>query len=194
MARRDNREYWALFKKRWCHEPLCDSRRCPGKARLGVIARALQSTTIPLLERAGLRDGAACLDVGCGGGDVTLEMARLAGLRGRAVGIDMDEVKLALARDEAAVRGIENVAFHAFDVRAWDPEVEYDIVYARFLLTHLPDPAAALHRMVKSTRPGGVVVVEDIDYSGAFSYPRCPALERHVTLYRRPSGVEAATR
>ena len=99
-----------------------------GKVRLGVIGRALQATTIPLLERAGLRDGASCLDVGCGGGDVTLEMARLAGPRGRAVGIDLDEVKLALARDEAVARGIDNVSFHAFDVRGWDPDLEYDVV------------------------------------------------------------------
>ena len=65
-----------------------------GRARLGVIARTLRSSTLALLKRAGLVKGMMCLDLGCGGGDVTLEMARLAGPHGRALGIDVDEVKL----------------------------------------------------------------------------------------------------
>jgi ubiquinone/menaquinone biosynthesis C-methylase UbiE len=49
--------------------------------------------------------------VGCGGGDVALELARLVGPEGEVVGIDLDEVKLALARDEARATGVENVEY-----------------------------------------------------------------------------------
>ena len=115
-------------------------------------------------------------------------MARLAGPRGRAVGIDVDDVKLRLAREEAIEQRIENVEFGACDVRAWEADAVYDVVYSRFLLTHLSDPAAVLGRMVQSTKGGGTVVVEDIDCSGIFSYPRCPALERHIALYRQVVG------
>jgi hypothetical protein len=61
-------------------------------------------------------------------------------------------------------------------------------VYSRFLLTHLSNPAAVLGRMVQGTKAGGTVVVEDIDYSGIFSYPRSPALERCIALYRQVVG------
>ena len=60
---------------------------------------------------------------------------------------------------------------------------EYDVVYARFLLTHLADPAATLARMVAATRPGGIVVVEDLDHSAVYSYPALPALADYVELY-----------
>jgi 2-polyprenyl-3-methyl-5-hydroxy-6-metoxy-1,4-benzoquinol methylase len=47
-----------------------------GKARLRIISHALWPATLNLLKSAGIKTGMACLDVGCGGGDVTLEMAR----------------------------------------------------------------------------------------------------------------------
>jgi SAM-dependent methyltransferase len=156
----------------------------PGKARLGVIGRAHASTTLPLLQRAGVREGLTCLDVGCGGGDVTFEMARVVGPGGRVVGVDLDDEKLALARQEAQERGIANVEFKALDVRTWEPDARPDMTYARFVLTHLPAPLTALQRIVQSTKAGGAVVVEDIDYAGNFSYPPCAALAQHVAIYR----------
>lgn len=65
-----------------------------GKARLRVIAAALRPSTLGLLARAGLAPGMTCLDLGCGGGEVTLELARLVGPHGTAIGIDMDDAKL----------------------------------------------------------------------------------------------------
>ena len=69
----------------------------PGKQRMEVVARAYLPTTLPLLQRAGIREGMNCLDLGCGAGDVTFEIARLAGPKGRVTGLDMDSVKLELA-------------------------------------------------------------------------------------------------
>ena len=45
----------------------------PGKQRMEVVARAYWPTTLPLLQRAGIREGMHCLDLGCGAGDVTQE-------------------------------------------------------------------------------------------------------------------------
>jgi 2-polyprenyl-3-methyl-5-hydroxy-6-metoxy-1,4-benzoquinol methylase len=69
-----------------------------GKDRLRIISQALWPSTSNLLNSAGVQTGMACLDVGCGGGDVTLEMARLVGLSGTATGIDIDSVKMQLAQ------------------------------------------------------------------------------------------------
>ena len=73
-----------------------------GYERLQLLARVRRADTAELLRLAGLRPGLRCLDLGCGGGEVTFELARLAGPSGSVVGIDLDEVELALARKAAA--------------------------------------------------------------------------------------------
>ena len=154
-----------------------------GRARLRIIAQVLWPTTERLLVTAGIAPGMKCLDVGCGGGDVSFAMARLVGSSGSVAGIDLDETKLQLARDEAAREGLRNVDFRNSNVEILADESAYDLVYSRFLLSHLRDPAAALRRMVRAAKPGGAIVVEDIDHSGVFGHPRSSAIERYVRLY-----------
>src|SRR5919107_3668172 len=72
-----------------------------GADRLRLLNRVKWPTTEPLLEAAGLRAGMSCLDVGCGGGDVTLRMAALVGAEGHVVGVDRDQSILQLAQQEA---------------------------------------------------------------------------------------------
>src|SRR5262249_1981741 len=134
-----------------------------GKKRLEMLARVLGPTTARLWERAGLRRGMTVLDLACGGGDVTLELARRVGPEGHAVGVDMDPAKLELARQAATQHGLGRVQFRQLDVCRWDESERYDFVYCRFLLTHLSDPADVLRRMRRAVRPGGVAAVEDID-------------------------------
>jgi ubiquinone/menaquinone biosynthesis C-methylase UbiE len=75
--------------------------------RLARQARVMAGATIAFLARTGLRPGWACLDVGCGGGQLTVELARVVGPEGRVVGLDMDATALDIARraaDRAGVR------------------------------------------------------------------------------------------
>jgi len=154
-----------------------------GRERLRILSRVMWPSTLNLLQRAGFGSGMACLDIGCGGGDVSRELARLVGPGGRVVGIDIDEVKIAIAREEAAALGLFNLEFRACNLCEGDPQPEFDLVYARFLLTHLPDPSAILAKIRQALRPGGTLIVADIDFRGYFSYPESPALARYVALY-----------
>jgi SAM-dependent methyltransferase len=61
----------------------------------------------------------------------------------------------------------------------------FDLVYSRCLLSHLSDPLGALRAIVGLARPGGCVVVEDIDCGGVFAHPDAPALMRHLDLYQK---------
>lgn len=153
-----------------------------GRERLRVMARVLRPATLALLDRVGIHPGMACLDIGCGGGDVSLDLARLVGDDGRVVGIDRDQVKIELAREEAA-NAFTNVEFRVADILDHDFAGEFDLVYVRFVLTHLPDPSAALRRIRDVLRPGGILVVVDIDFRGCFSYPENTAFHRYVDLY-----------
>jgi ubiquinone/menaquinone biosynthesis C-methylase UbiE len=70
-----------------------------GKERLDVLARVLLATTTQLLDRVGPIRGMKCLDIGCGGGHVTILMARTVGPEGRVIGTDTDAKILALAKE-----------------------------------------------------------------------------------------------
>lgn len=163
-----------------------------GRERLRLLSEVMGPATRALLAEVGIAPGASCLDVGCGGGDVTLDLARLAGSAGRVRGIDLDETQLEIARREAAEQGVANVVFEVRDVTAWEPDDPFDVVYVRFLLTHLADPAALLATLHRHVRPGGVVIVEDIDFRGHFAEPPCPALDRFVELYTRSVAARRA--
>lgn len=148
-----------------------------------MLARVMWPTTSALLTRVGVDRAARCLDVGCDGGDVTLQLARRAD-RGFVVGVDLDDTKLELARKEAAEAGVGNVEFRTEDVMAPPGDGEqFDVVYVRFLLTHLPDPAGALANMAARLAPGGVLVAEDIDFTGHFCEPYSAAFVRYLDVY-----------
>ncbi|MDB5391509.1 MAG: hypothetical protein JWM11_7155 [Planctomycetaceae bacterium] len=154
-----------------------------GRERLRLLARVMRPTTMSLFERIGLRSGMSCLDMGCGGGDVAFELARLVGVNGRVLGFDIDEPKLEIARSEAETYGLRNITFQQSEVMDCELKPEFDVVYARFLLTHLQDPAGALARIHQAVAPGGILVVEDIDFTGHFCSPSSTAFSRYVELY-----------
>src|SRR5262245_56237122 len=124
-----------------------------GKKRLEVLARVMWPTTARALAEAGLAPGMNCLDLGCGGGDVTLQLATAVGPAGHATGVDMDETKLHFARQNAARSGLANVQFRKLIVQDWFEESQYDFIYTRFLLTHLADPQRTLRQMLRAIRP-----------------------------------------
>jgi SAM-dependent methyltransferase len=156
-----------------------------GRERLRLLADVMGPSTRALLDDVGIRAGSRCLDVGCGAGDVTFELARDAGPAGRVVGVDLDPTQLAGARREAARQGLSNITFAERDVVEWEPEESFDVVYARFLLTHLANPGGLLTALRRRIVPGGVIIIEDIDFRGHFAEPDCPALRRYVEFYTR---------
>lgn len=154
-----------------------------GRERLRILARVMSPTTLDFLRSVPLAQDAQCLDVGCGGGDVSVALSRMVP-QGHVTGIDFDGSKIVLAQQEAKTLGIENVHFRAEDVTA-DPQTDdrYDLIYVRFVLTHLVDPGAALVRFYNQLKPGGMIAVEDIDFGGHVCYPPSAAFDRYVELY-----------
>jgi len=156
-----------------------------GKERLKLLAAVMLPTTSRLLGDVGLRTGMNCLDVACGGGDVTLYLARQVGPHGKVIGTDADAEIIALARQDAAAGKVDNVEFRVADAQECAGAGQQDLVYARFILTHLSAPARCVDAMVEASRRGGIVVVEDIDFSGSFCHPHCAAYQRYTDLYRQ---------
>ena len=160
-----------------------------GRQRLGLLSHILEASTHEVLARAGPLEGMRVIDLGCGGGDVTLELARRVGPAGHVWGYDLDATVLELAREEARAAGHENVTFTEVDISGAWPRRNVSLIYARFILAHLTDAAAVVARAWKALEPGGTIVVEDIDMEGRFWDPPGAALTRMTELY-----MEAARR
>jgi ubiquinone/menaquinone biosynthesis C-methylase UbiE len=131
-----------------------------------------------------LHAGQSVLDVGCGPGTITLDLARRVA-PGRVVGIDISESVLEQARTSAEEAGIENVVFHQADISTAELEFGgFDVVHAHQVLLHLTDPVGALQTMLDLARSGGVVAARDGDYAGALWWPPDPHLQRWREVYR----------
>jgi len=162
-----------------------------GAERLSVLSRVMQAGTLAVLARAGLGPGMRVLDLGCGSGDATVEIARLVGSTGYVVGIDMDDRALSHARSLSEACGVE-VRWRRGLVENLDEDRSYDIVYSRFLMSHLPDPVDALRRMRRAVRPAGWIVVEDIDINAHVYWPANRAFDRYIELYEKTGRARGA--
>jgi SAM-dependent methyltransferase len=151
-----------------------------GMRRLDLVARTMEPTTRALLADVNVPTGGSCVDLGSGGGHVSRHLAELVGSSGSVLALDFDEVKLRAAKAESDQRNIE---FRVADVAEWTDAPVWDLAYGRFILSHLPDRKRVVQRWTAALHPGGALVLEDIDYSGAFCFPHNNAFERYCVWY-----------
>ena len=155
--------------------------------------RTAENSAAHLLPR--LASGQRLLDVGCGPGTITLDLARLVA-PGEVVGVDASAAVIDEAKAAAASAGSgAAVRFEVGDVFALAFEDDaFDVVHAHQVLQHLADPVGALRELRRVLRPGGTLAVRDSDY-GAFTWsPPSPALDRWLALYHdvtRRNGADA---
>jgi SAM-dependent methyltransferase len=159
--------------------------------RLRAQARAWEPATGRLLDQVGLAAGASCLDAGCGPGEVMRLMAQRAGPQGRVLGADVDAPLGAAALAALHAAGHRQCRFAAHDLTAGEPVPggPFDVVYARLLLFHLPQPAAVLTRLWDAVAPGGHLVVQDYDLRSASVLPD---LDSAAEMLRVIAGAFAA--
>ena len=147
----------------------------------GVNAEAIQAWDGPLFDRfvqfreivvAGLapfgeaamrlvppEPGARVLDIGCGFGDSTQQLAALVGETGEAVGVDAAPRFIEAARAEAAEAGVTNARFLVADVQTDPFEDTFDMAFARFGTMFFLSPVAALRNVRSSLVPGAKLVM-----------------------------------
>jgi SAM-dependent methyltransferase len=95
------------------------------------------------------------LDIGCGLGDSTVQLARLVGPAGHAHGVDVAERMITGAREDTERAGVENVSFEAVDVQTAHFAETYDYAFGRFGTMFFANPVAALRNVRRALRPGG---------------------------------------
>jgi SAM-dependent methyltransferase len=101
--------------------------------------------------------GDRVLDLGCGFGDTTRRIAGLVGEGGAAVGVDVSEPFIELARREAEEEGAANVDFRVLDIQTGELGGPYDYAFSRMGIMFFANPVAALRNVRSALRPGGAL-------------------------------------
>lgn len=136
-----------------------------------------------------LKPSLKILDVGCGPGTITVDLAsRLP--QGFVYAIDPSAEVIKTARQYAKDKGITNVRFEVGNIFNWQSldgieEAGFDVVHAHQVLQHLQDPLGCMKEMVRLTKKGGIVAVRDSDYGAMNWYPEHPGMQKWKDLYTK---------
>lgn len=150
--------------------------------RLGFQHQLWAEPTVRLWERAGFAPGQSLLDLGCGPGFATADLAQLVGAKGSVLGVDVSSRFLAHCQTLADARGLANVRTDVQDAMALSlPSNSLHGAFARWVLCFTPNPRAVVQSVVDALRPGGTFAVFDyIRYDAFTMAPRSKVMERVV--------------
>lgn len=132
--------------------------------------REVEQILLPLKQRTyelmQIQNGARVLDVGCGPASDTIALADRVGRDGFVIGIDSDKATIAEAERKAIAAGVGDRVRHRFVSTLQMPfrADEFDAVRCERTFQYLTDPEGALGEIVRVTRPGGTVVIADVDW------------------------------
>jgi len=151
-------------------------------ARLGLQHRVWRSRTLAAWQTAELAAGQTVLDVGCGPGFASLDLAELVGANGRVLAMDKSERFLACLEATCHERGIDNIIVCRADFDAGEfPDARADRAWCRWVLSFVKDPRTVLACVAESLLPGGVIVLHEyFDYATWRTVPPCPEVEEFV--------------
>src|SRR5215470_4563365 len=131
--------------------------------RLALQNEFYRDTTEIVLRRAGLVPGMRVLDIGCGGGDVSLLAADLVGPSGFVLGIDRSTEAVTAARRRVDARGIRHVQSAVSALEAFSTDVPFAALIGRLVLRYLSDPAATLRALIRNLHSGGIVAFQEME-------------------------------
>ena len=147
--------------------------------RLRRQTTELHPLAAELLDRVGAAEGQSAIDVGCGPRGILELLAERVGPRGRLVGLEVDPVHVAMARELVAEQGLTNVEVIQADARHTGlPPASFDVAHARTVLVNVPDPEAVLAEMTRLVRRGGWVASLEPDVAVHLYHPANPAWDR----------------
>lgn len=158
--------------------------RAPNEVeRLSFWGRVWEPAAEALLDAIGVHTGWRCCDLGCGPYGMLGALSRRVGPTGRVVGVDINAAQVAAAQRFAEENGLTNIEVVPGDAyQTGLPDEAFDLVHVRFIFAPLGRDDALLHEMLRLTRPGGVLLIEESDEAGYQAYPPRPAWDRLKAL------------
>lgn len=110
------------------------------------------------MARAAIASGERVLDVGCGCGQTSIQLAERVGDAGSVLGLDISAVMLARARERAEAAGLRNLEFRNADAQTEPFAGEFDLLFSRFGVMFFASPDAAFSNLLTALRPGGRLI------------------------------------
>ena len=150
--------------------------------RLGFQHRVWAECTFALWERAGFGPGQTIVDLGCGPGFASIDLANLVGAGGRVIALDESKRFITFLKSEQESTGLGNIETRVGDVQSLDlPAESIDGAYARWVLCFVPKPESVVAAVANALKPNGTFAVMDYFNYPAFTFaPRSAALDRVV--------------
>lgn len=153
--------------------------------RQKLLAGIMGPVTDRLLESLPVPPGFRCLDLGCGIGETTRQLAEKLNKVAELIGVDQDPDLIEVARSVPSAADVK-MTFRQGDAAHLEFEdATFDFVFARYLLHHLDHPQAVLAEMLRVCRSGGIVAVQEPDCAKQYCYPQSWAYERIPEIYGR---------
>jgi ubiquinone/menaquinone biosynthesis C-methylase UbiE len=163
-----------LYDVTWRHE----------QARLQALEDLFDPASRYFIERLGIAQGWQCLEVGFGAGSMAVWFSDRVGPSGRVLATDLDP-RLLPSTGRPNLRIVQHDLMS--DALAPEDTAAFDLVHTRAVLAHIPDHAAALRRLLQAVRPGGWLVVEDMDATG-------PVMAAAAERYTSPLAAQGVYR
>ena len=153
--------------------------------RQRLLQKIMEPVTDKVLEQLQLPAGIRCLDLGCGMGETTRQLAAKLEKSSQVVGVDQDPELVKTASSMTPADGC-SITFEQGDATSLDFENEtFHFVFARYLLHHLDEPKKVLAEMFRVCKPGGMVAVQEPDCAKQYCYPGSWAYEKIPDIYGR---------
>jgi len=141
--------------------------------RLETQAEEFSTSTEESLSKLEIKPGMKAVDIGCGTGSVSFRISPMVGAQGLVVGVDSNQYAINYCTEAARNHQILNAKFILADASNLDFESQtFDIAYSRFLFQHVKEAKEPLREMIRVTKPGGSVMVEDCDLFTWLVYPK----------------------
>lgn len=152
--------------------------------RLTLQHQLYAKSSINLLKEAGISKGGTGLEIGCGSGEMTLELAELIGVEGALLAIDLSQDQLDHVQN--LTNKHKNIRFKQWDVNYLsDLNEQFDFIYCRMVLHYLKDAYSAILQMKNCLRPGGILICEEPSiFDSTFCSPPSKAYEQFTQWIR----------
>lgn len=152
--------------------------------RLGIQHRIWSDAAVQAWKRAAILPGDRVLDLGCGPGHATFDLAQMVGDRGAVVGADVSQRFISNLNEQAKLRHLPQVSGVIVDAENLQKTLSsqsFDAAYTRWLLCWLKSPEKAIEGVFQALKPGGRFIIHDYFNWKSFSIgPRSAAVEKMV--------------
>ncbi|WP_394693979.1 class I SAM-dependent methyltransferase [Hyphobacterium sp.] len=156
-------------------------------ARLGQQHAIWRERALAGWRRAGLKPGMTVLDIGCGPGHASFDLAQLVGPGGKVIAVDQSALFIDAVNEGAKIRGLTNIETLKSDLgKLALPDNSVDMIWSRWVLSFLADPQDLFDRLKSALKPDGVFVAHEYGHYETFGFsPADPVQDRFIDAVKK---------